>query len=107
MIIINDCNNNKTYLVKELRVFTIDYDFFEKLTLDDMDNIPPDFPIEIEIYFRDQSDAVHSVMINKNLKKSTIIIDEVKYDYDFIYHNQERMKAIMDQEITKQVIDKL
>lgn len=107
MIIINDCNNNKTYLVKELRVFKIDYDFFEKLTLDDMDNIPPDFPIEIEIYFRDQSDEVQSVMINKNLKKSTIIIDEVKYDYDFIYHNQERMKAIMNQEMTKQVIDKL
>ena len=107
MIIINDCNNNKTYLVKELRVFKIDYDFFEKLTLDDMDNIPPDFPIEIEIYFRDQSAEVQSVMINKDFKKTTIIIDEVKYDYDFIYHNQERMKAIMEQEMTKQAIDKL
>lgn len=107
MIIINDCNHNKTHIVKDLRIFKIDYDFFEKLTLDDMDNIPPDFPIEIEIYFRDQYDEIQAVTINKDFKKTTIIIDEVKYDYDFIYHNQERMKAIMNQEMIKQTIDKL
>lgn len=107
MIIINDCHNNKTHLVKDLRVFKIEYDFFAKLALNDMDDIPPDFPIQIEIYFKDQFDEVQSVTISKDFKKSTIIIDEVKYDYDFIYHNQERMKAIMDQEMNKQAIDQL
>lgn len=107
MIIINDCNNNKTHIVKDLRIFKIEYDFFEKLTLEDMDNIPPDFPIDIEIYFKDQYDEIQAVTINKDFKKTTIIIDEVKYDYDFIYHNQERMKAIMEQEMIKQAIDKL
>lgn len=107
MIIINDCHNNKTHLVKDLRVFKIEYDFFAKLALNDMDDIPPDFPIQIEIYFKDQFDKVQSVTISKDFKKSTIIIDEVKYDYDFIYHNQERMKAIMDQEMNKQAIDQL
>lgn len=107
MIIINDFHNNKTHLVKELRIFKIEYDFFAKLALDDMDDIPPDFPIQIEIYFKDQFDEVQSVTISKDFKKSVIIIDEVKYNYDFIYHNQERMKAIMEQEMTKQAIDKL